>query len=112
MLFGAAGALLAASASASSKKTGVAHIEGGVSFWVVVLCVFGIAVISSHWQDPPIPSHRQPAVGGNYQPGGGYENPAPGNDGSFDCPPGGGPVYVGSNDPAGLDGDGDGTGCE
>jgi hypothetical protein len=48
-----------------------------------------------------------PPPGGTY-----YENPAPGDDGSYDCPPGGGPVYVGSNDPAGLDGDGDGIGCE
>jgi hypothetical protein len=42
----------------------------------------------------------------------GYENPAAGDDGSFDCAPGGGPVFVGSSDPAGLDGDGDGIGCE
>jgi hypothetical protein len=42
----------------------------------------------------------------------GYENPAPGDDGSYDCPPGGGAVWVGSNDPANLDGDGDGWGCE
>ena len=43
---------------------------------------------------------------------GGYENPAPGDDGTADCVPGQGPVYVGSNDPNGLDGDGDGWGCE
>lgn len=43
---------------------------------------------------------------------GGYENPAPGNDGTPDCAPGQGPVYVGNNDPYGLDGDGDGWGCE
>ena len=54
------------------------------------------------------------AVGVYSPPPGGvyYENPAPGDDGSFDCPPGGGPVYVGSSDPANLDGDGDGIGCE
>lgn len=42
----------------------------------------------------------------------GYENPAPGDDGTADCVPGQGPVYVGSSDPNGLDGDGDGIGCE
>ncbi len=55
--------------------------------------------------------------GSTYAPGddygtGGYENPAPGNDGTPDCAPGQGPVYVGSSDPYGLDGDGDGIGCE
>jgi uncharacterized membrane protein len=55
--------------------------------------------------------------GSIYTPGddygtGGYENPAPGNDGTPDCAPGQGPVYVGSGDPYGLDGDGDGIGCE
>jgi hypothetical protein len=54
-----------------------------------------------------------PAVPYSPQPVGGYfENPAPGDDGTTDCPPGGGPVYVGSNDPNGFDGDGDGWGCE
>jgi hypothetical protein len=42
----------------------------------------------------------------------GYENPAPGDDGTADCVPGQAPVYVGSNDPNGLDRDGDGWGCE
>ena len=42
----------------------------------------------------------------------GYENPAPGDDGSFDCAPGQGPVMVAPGDPNGLDGDGDGIGCE
>jgi hypothetical protein len=55
----------------------------------------------------PVPFVPSPAGGL-----GGYENPAPGNDGSYDCPPGGEPVYVGSNDPAGLDADSDGWGCE
>jgi hypothetical protein len=41
-----------------------------------------------------------------------YENPAPGDDGTTDCPPGCAPVYVGTNDPNGFDGDGDGWGCE
>ena len=54
---------------------------------------------------PPVPYSPQPI-------GGYYENPAPGDDGTTDCPPGGGPVYVGSNDPNGFDGDGDGWGCE
>jgi hypothetical protein len=43
---------------------------------------------------------------------GGYENPATGDDGTADCSPGQAPVYVGSSDPNGLDGDGDGIGCE
>lgn len=48
-----------------------------------------------------------------YDPGhSGYENPAPGDDGTADCVPGQGPVYVGPSDPNGLDGDGDGIGCE
>jgi hypothetical protein len=46
----------------------------------------------------------------DFQPG--YENPAPGDDGSWDCAPGQGPVPVGPDDPNGLDGDGDGIGCE
>jgi hypothetical protein len=60
----------------------------------------------------PLPSFSPlPAV--PYSPPVGYyENPAPGDDGTTDCPPGGGPVYVGSNDPNGFDGDGDGWGCE
>ncbi|MEX0754119.1 MAG: hypothetical protein WD556_03240 [Actinomycetota bacterium] len=81
--------------------------------------------------DRPAPApefnYAPPAGGGGYAPSEpadpwaedpadpwdtGYENPAPGDDGSFDCPPGGGPVYVGDDDPAGLDGDGDGIGCE
>lgn len=60
----------------------------------------------------PLPSLSPlPAVTNN-PPGGYYENAAPGDDGTTDCPPGGGPVYVGSNDPNGFDGDGDGWGCE
>jgi hypothetical protein len=45
-----------------------------------------------------------------YTPG--YENPAPGDDGTPDCPPAGGPVLVPANDPYGLDGNGNGVGCE
>jgi Prokaryotic membrane lipoprotein lipid attachment site len=52
-----------------------------------------------------------PAAKSDYGTGG-YENPAPGNDGTPDCAPGQGPVYVGSSDPYGLDRDGDGWGCE
>jgi hypothetical protein len=49
------------------------------------------------------PTHR-------YTPG--YENPAPGDDGTPACPPDGGPVLVPANDAYGLDGNGDGVGCE
>ena len=57
---------------------------------------------------PDIPA--VPSLGGGVDTG--YENPAAGDDGSFDCVPGQAPVYVGTYDPAGLDGDGDGWGCE
>jgi hypothetical protein len=61
----------------------------------------------------PVPTRTPlPLGGGTYKPIGGYENPAPGDDGTFDCAPGQGPVYVGPGDPNGLDGDGDGVGCE
>jgi hypothetical protein len=60
----------------------------------------------------PLPSFSPLPVAPYSPPGGYYENPAPGDDGTTDCPPGGGPVYVGSNDPNGFDGDGDGWGCE
>jgi hypothetical protein len=59
----------------------------------------------------PLPSFS-PLPAAPYSPPSYYENPAPGDDGTTDCPPGGGPVYVGSNDPNGFDGDGDGVGCE
>ena len=77
-----------------------------VAKWIAGLVVAGLlfaACIHKNLSSAPDP---------NYPIQGGYENPAPGNDGSYDCPPGGGPVDVGSNDPAGLDGDGDGIGCE
>jgi hypothetical protein len=63
------------------------------------------------------PGYENPAPGASsqrptyrYTPG--YENPAPGDDGTPDCPPGGGPVLVPANDPYGLDGNGNGVGCE
>jgi hypothetical protein len=108
VLFGLAGVMLAASLHLSSRKEGIARVEAGVWFWVILLGVFGIGVLSSHWTE-------QGSSGPGYHvtPNQvGYENPAPGNDGTIDCPPGGGPVYVGSNDPNGYDGDGDGIGCE
>jgi hypothetical protein len=89
---------------------------------VVLLVAWNVLYNRAHEDDPPaigpyesnsnpFNSHANPfdspPPGGSY-----YENPAPGDDGSYDCPPGGGPVYVGSNDPAGLDGDGDSIGCE
>ena len=104
-LFAVAGVMIVASLRLSARNGGEAKVEGGVWFWVVVLSVFGVGVLSSHWEQPG--TYHAPTLNQ-----GGYENPAPGNDGSYDCPPGGGPVYVGSNDPAGLDGDGDGIGCE
>lgn len=77
--------------------------------WVVGLVIGGVilfAWIQNNLQSTPShPSYQGVTYGG-------YENPAPGNDGSFDCVPGQAPIYVGSNDPAGLDGDGDGVGCE
>ena len=78
--------------------------------WVLLGSVFvgcGYLMNMSDNNKPPPPPNVV-----NVPVGGGFENPAPGNDGSYDCPPGGGPVYVGSSDPAGLDGDGDGIGCE
>ena len=57
--------------------------------------------------DPP----REPRSLGDYGTGG-YENPAPGDDGTPDCAPGQPPVWVGDNDPYDLDGDGNGWGCE
>lgn len=61
---------------------------------------------------PDVGEFTVPVAPGNDYGTGGYENPAPGNDGTPDCAPGQGPVYVGSNDPYGLDRDGDGWGCE
>lgn len=104
--------------------------SGKSKTWVwIVLVVFAWLAWSMYQQsrEADQPTSFQPYVGVNQpisddpgsfldpaEPPGGtyYENPAPGDDGSYDCPPGGGPVYVGSNDPAGLDGDGDGWGCE
>ncbi len=105
VLLGAAGAMVVASLRISARRDGVAKIEAGEWFWVIVLAFFGVMVLASHWENVR-PAYQPPAIPG------GYENPAPGDDGSYDCPPGGAPVYVGSNDPAGLDGDGDGIGCE
>jgi hypothetical protein len=90
---------------------------------VVALWGWNVAQAHSTRPTPPLRIYAPaPAWGGSANTGyvpsvsypynTGYENPAPGNDGSYDCPPGGGPVYVGSNDPANLDGDGDGIGCE
>jgi hypothetical protein len=68
-----------------------------------------------HWKDI---GNYSPGSTTNYSPGtittghSGYENPAPGDDGTADCSPGQAPVYVGTNDPNGLDRDGDGIGCE
>jgi hypothetical protein len=58
------------------------------------------------WTDP---GYDLPP-GGGFQPG--YENPAPGDDGSYDCAPGQAPVQVAPGDPYNLDADGDGVGCE
>jgi hypothetical protein len=79
--------------------------------WVIIIGIVAVLVFDGI---------RNSQERSTYDPGvvvpntnvGGYENPAPGDDGSYDCPPGDGPVYVGSYDPAGLDGDGDGWGCE
>jgi hypothetical protein len=67
-----------------------------------VLVWWGLLAATGNASSPRPVYHRPP----------GYENPAPGNDGTPDCPPGGGPVYVGSTNPNGFDGDGDGLGCE
>ncbi len=75
---------------------GVLAVVGVFGVWNVV---FGLTDKPTTYVGPSLPD-------------GGYENPAPGNDGSYDCAPGQGPVYVGANDPAGLDADGDGIGCE
>jgi hypothetical protein len=60
--------------------------------------------------DPP-PVYEPPLYDPSYPDSGFAEDPAPGDDGSLDCGTSG-PVYVGSSDPMGLDGDGDGIGCE
>ena len=88
--------------------------------WLIIGAILLFLFVRAQLTDaPPTPNYNGPV--GNAPPynpptfdsgGTGYENPAPGDDGSSDCPPGGGPVYVGSSDPAGLDGDGDGIGCE
>jgi hypothetical protein len=110
VLFGVAGALLSWGATHPVVHQGVRKVEAGIWFWVVVLSVVGVIVLSAH-SDTPEPV--RPAYPVYQVPGhGGYENPAPGDDGTADCPPGGGPVYVGSNDPNNLDHDGDGWGCE
>jgi hypothetical protein len=73
--------------------------------WLIAAAIAGmIGWFYLNEQQQPDPSR--------YNFGPGYENPAPGNDGSVDCAPGQGPIFVGSSDPAGLDGDGDGVGCE
>ena len=83
----------------------------GVVVAVVLVLGFILAAVTEG-DDTPV----RPYYGGGAGTNGGvdntYENPALGDDGSYDCPPGGGPVFVGSSDPAGLDGDGDGIGCE
>lgn len=114
LLFGSAGALVIGSRSLDLRGGGTGRVEGGVWFWVAVLCFFGLSVVASHWQEPSSsrPSINEPVYGSPPPGGVYYENPAPGDDGSYDCPPGGGPIYVGDSDPAGLDGDGDGLGCE
>ena len=102
--------------------------DGKVVAWLAVAVAVGWWLSDAYQTEverrslrPVVPVyHPQPA----YQPGSvdfgeggsgdftGYENPAPGDDGSDDCAPGQSPVYVGANDPSGLDGDGDGIGCE
>lgn len=82
-------------------------LRDSVVGWVIALVVGGVllaACIQNNFQSSP----QEYRPGG----GGGYENPAPGNDGSYDCAPGQGPVVVGGSDPGGLDRDGDGIGCE
>ncbi len=86
--------------------------------WLIVIGV-GVGLIwlnnrSSASTPSQRPAYTEPIYNPDIGPSthGGYENPAPGDDGTADCPPGGDPVWVGSYDPKGLDGDGDGWGCE
>lgn len=55
-------------------------------------------------------SQRQPAAGGGS--GNGQSGLDAYDDGDLDCEDIGAEVYVGSDDPNGLDADGDGWGCE
>jgi hypothetical protein len=81
----------------------------GVLYFIVIGLVFAGCIYATDRNDD---SQRPPPAVVNAPVGGGYENPAPGDDGSYDCPPGGGPIAVPPCDPAGLDADGDGIGCE
>jgi hypothetical protein len=108
--------------------SGVASTQERQGLWGWIILVAALLVgltIAANSEDAPTPAQHHvvegpgllPANGGTSNAGydgldTGYENPALGDDGSSDCPPGGGAVYVGSSDPAGLDGDGDGIGCE
>jgi hypothetical protein len=75
---------------------------------ILIALVFGVSCIAEAIDGPSRPA---PVYAPAY-PGSGFaENPAPGDDGSLDCGSSG-PVYVGGSDPMGLDGDGDGWGCE
>ena len=77
--------------------------KGGWALVLVLLFWLGSLIFSDSQSNTFTPA---------YVPGTGFaEDPAPGDDGSLDCGSHG-PVYVGSNDPMGLDGDGDGWGCE
>jgi hypothetical protein len=96
--------------------------------WIVIAAMLILWFLAAQSDDAPAsPTYNPPSYSGagTYtsdpgdagmtefdSPGTYYENPAPGDDGSSDCPPGGGPVVVAPGDPAGLDGDGDGIGCE
>jgi hypothetical protein len=93
--------------------------------WLIIIAIAGLAWWNNYRTEHPSRPARVPvvvapagAVSLSPYPAfststhGGYENPAPGDDGTADCPPGGAPVYVGTNDPNNLDANGDGWGCQ
>ncbi len=104
------------------KKTLWEEWRGTILFLLIVGAILGYGYWNNHhdrsphrptpYQQTPLWADQGSTGYGTRTTHGGYENPAPGDDGTADCPPGGGPVYVGLNDPNGLDGDGDGWGCE
>jgi hypothetical protein len=91
---------------------GHAHVGGG-RYELHGRVAHGIRERDTPSSSSTIPNYGGAEASPSYgKPHPGYENPAPGDDGTADCVPGQAPIYVGSNDPNGPDGDGDGDGCE
>lgn len=123
------GAHVAATPPTPATPTWVALGWTGVVTLAITLVM--VAIVASSADSDPAPPVERPAFPSTFTPTfsppvyvapthspvyvapvPSYENPAAGNDGTPDCPPGGGPLWVGDDDPYGLDGDGDGWACE